>query len=258
VIHLAARSVVPESFEDPEGYERVNVALGVRLLDAMREHGVEPIVFSSTAAVYDAGAPMPLTERSPVQPGSPYGATKLRFEAVLSERAARGEIRHATLRYFNVAGASIDRGEDHRPESHLIPLLIDAALGLRGPVPIYGDDYATPDRTAVRDYVHVVDVAEAHVRALERLIEGAESLTLNLGSGVGSSVREVVSAVERVTGKPVGTEVAPRRRGDPPALIASALEARRMLGWTPQFGDLDAMVETAWEWRQRFPEGYAE
>lgn len=258
VIHLAARSVVPESFEDPEGYERVNVALGVRLLDAMREHGVEPIVFSSTAAVYDAGAPMPLTERSPVQPGSPYGATKLRFEAVLSERAARGEIRHATLRYFNVAGASIDRGEDHRPESHLIPLLIDAALGLRGPVPIYGDDYATPDRTAVRDYVHVVDVAEAHVRALERLIEGAESLTLNLGSGVGSSVREVVSAVERVTGKRVRTEVAPRRRGDPPALIASALEARRMLGWTPQFGDLDAMVETAWEWRQRFPEGYAE
>ena len=258
VIHLAARSVVPESFADPEGYERANVEFGVRLLDAMREHGVKPIVFSSTAAVYDASAPMPLEEGSPLEPGSPYGSTKLRFESILAERAARGEIRHATLRYFNVAGASIDRGEDHRPESHLIPLLIDAALGIRGPVPIHGDDYPTPDRTAVRDYVHVVDVAEAHLRALEHLMEGKEPLTLNLGSETGSSVLEVVAAVERVTGRRVPTEVGPRRQGDAPALIASAREARRVLGWTPQFGDLDTMIETAWEWRRRFPEGYAE
>ncbi|HYR69273.1 MAG TPA: UDP-glucose 4-epimerase GalE, partial [Candidatus Dormibacteraeota bacterium] len=256
VVHLAARSIVAESVEDPEGYRSANVERPVLLLEAMREHGVQDIIFSSSAAVYDAGAPMPLHERSPVKPSNPYGATKLEFEQILRERTARREIRHVTLRYFNVAGASIDWGEDHREETHLIPLLIDAALGTRGPVPIYGTDYPTPDGTAVRDYVHVVDVAEAHLRAARYLAEGGESVTLNLGSDRGASVREVVRAVERVTGRGVPTVDAPRRAGDPPVLIASSGEARRVLGWRPQFGELDAMIETAWEWRRRFPEGY--
>jgi UDP-glucose 4-epimerase len=256
VVHLAARSIVADSVEDPEGYRQANVTLSVRLLDAMREHGVKDIIFSSSAAVYDAESPMPLHERSPVKPSNPYGATKLEFESILRERASRGEIRHVTLRYFNVAGASIDLGEDHRKETHLIPLLIDAALGARPPVPIYGSDYPTPDGTAVRDYVHVVDVANAHLRAAQYLADGGESVTVNLGSDRGASVREVVRAVERVTGRTVPTVPAPRRAGDPPALIASSTEARRVLGWKPQFGDLDVMIETAWVWRQRFPEGY--
>lgn len=256
VIHLAARSVVAESVGDPEGYRRANVEQGILLLDAMREHGVRDIIFSSSAAVYDAGAPMPLHERSPVKPSNPYGSTKLEFEGILRERAARREIRHVTLRYFNVAGASIDWGEDHREETHLIPLLIDAALGARRPVPIYGMDYPTPDGTAVRDYVHVIDVAEAHLRAAGHLAEGGESVTLNLGTDRGTSVIEVVRAVERVAGRSVPTVPAPRRAGDPPVLIASSGEARRVLGWRPQFGELDTMIETAFVWRRRFPEGY--
>jgi len=257
VIHLAAKSIVADSVARPAAYEEANVGLGERLLDAMREHGVRDIVFSSTAAVYDPGAPMPLHERSPLKPGNPYGETKRRFEAILEARAMRGEIRYVALRYFNVAGASIDHGEDHREETHLIPLLLDAARGARGPVPIYGTDYPTPDRTAIRDYVHVVDVAEAHLRAMRFLADGGERAVFNLGSGRGASVREVVRAVERVAGR-VPTLEAPRRPGDPPALIASAAEAQRVLGWRPQFGELTDMIETAWEWRRRHPEGYRE
>ncbi|HEY6050543.1 MAG TPA: UDP-glucose 4-epimerase GalE, partial [Thermoanaerobaculia bacterium] len=192
VVHLAARSIVSESMQDPEGYRNANVEVPVLLLDAMREHGVRDIIFSSSAAVYDADGAMPLHERSPVKPSNPYGATKLEFEAIIRERAARGDLRYATLRYFNVAGASIDLGEDHRNETHLIPLLIDAVLGARPPVPIYGADYPTPDGTAVRDYVHVVDIADAHLRAARYLADGGESVTLNLGSDRGASVREVV------------------------------------------------------------------
>ncbi len=256
VIHLAARSIVADSIADPESYRRSNVDLGVVLLDAMREHGVREIIFSSTAAVYDERASMPLREESPLRPVNPYGETKRRFEEILRERSERGELRYVALRFFNVAGASIDLGEDHRVETHLVPIVIDAARGARGPVPIYGTDYPTPDGTAIRDYVHVVDVAEAHVRAARHLAEGGESATLNLGSDRGSSVREVVAAVERVVGRAVATVPAPRRAGDPPALIASSEAARRVVGWRPQFGDLDVMVETAWTWRERFPEGY--
>src|SRR5439155_26860981 len=178
VVHLAGRSLVGESMEKPDLYEQANVKEGGQLLDAMREHGVGDLVFSSSAAVYDPSAPMPLTETSPLRPTNPYGATKLRFERILEERAARGEIRYVALRYFNVAGASIDRGEDHRDETHLIPLLLDAARGAREPVPIYGSDYPTPDGTAIRDYVHVVDIAEAHVRAIRYLAEGGETRAL--------------------------------------------------------------------------------
>jgi len=258
VVHLAARSIVAESVAQPARYEEANVAAGATLLAAMRERGVRRLVFSSTAAVYDPESPMPLTERSPLKPASPYGATKLRFERTLREWAGRGDLDYVALRYFNVGGASIDRGEDHREETHLIPLLLDAARGARGPVPVYGTDYPTADGTAVRDYVHVLDVAEAHVRAVRHLAEGGENATLNLGSEAGATVREVVRTVEAVTGRRVPTEEAPRREGDPAALVASAKEARRVLGWRPQFGELEAIVETAWDWRRRHPEGYAE
>ncbi len=258
VVHLAAKSLVAESVEKPKLYREVNVGQGGLLLDAMREHGVRDLVFSSSAAVYDPEAPMPLTEFSPVRPTNPYGETKLAFERMLAERAEAGELRYVALRYFNVAGASIDRGEDHRSETHLIPLLIDAALGIRGPVPIFGSDYPTADGTAIRDYVHVVDIADAHLRALRYLGEGGESRALNLGAGRGVSVREAATAVGCVAGRPAPTVEAPRRAGDPPVLIASSEAARRVLGWTPQFEDLRVILETAWDWRVRHPEGYKE
>jgi len=257
VVHLAGRSVVADSTTDPEGYDAANVGLSVRLIDAMREHGVGRIVFSSTAAVYDASSPMPLTERSPARPSNPYGESKLRFEQILKERADRGELCYVSLRYFNAAGASIDHGEDHRRETHLIPLLLDAVRGTRGPVPVYGTDYPTEDGTAIRDYIHVLDLAEAHVRAVRHLMDGGESLILNLGSERGTTVRQVVQGVGHVTGSPPPTKDAPRRQGDPPVLIASSQEARRVLGWRAQF-DLDLILGTAWDWRQRFPEGYRE
>jgi UDP-glucose-4-epimerase GalE len=258
VVHLAAKSLVGESIEKPGLYEDANVAQGALLLDAMREHGVRDIVFSSSAAVYDPDAPMPLTEASALRPANPYGATKLRFERILEERAEREGLRHVALRYFNVAGASIDHGEDHRNETHLVPLLIDAALGIRGPVPVFGNDYPTPDGTAIRDYIHVVDIADAHLRALRHLSEGGGNRVLNLGAGRGVSVREMVEAVGRAVGRPVPTVDAPRRAGDPPVLIASSAEARRVLGWEPQFTDLRAILETAADWRARHPEGYKE
>lgn len=257
VVHLAAKSLVEESMMHPELYERANVDAGLRLLDAMREHGVAQIVFSSTAAVYDPAGPMPLTETSPVGPVSPYGATKLRFEQELERRAGRGELRYVALRYFNVAGASIDHGEDHRQETHLVPRLLDAARGAREAVPLYGTDHPTQDGTAIRDYVHVLDVADAHLRAVHHLAEGGPSATLNLGSGRGHSVREVIRAVESLTGRRVPVREEARRAGDPPCLIASSESARRVLRWIPQFGDLETILGTAWDWRLRYPEGYA-
>jgi len=257
VVHLAAKSLVGESVENPGLYHDVNVEQGALLLDAMRDHGVKDLVFSSSAAVYDPSAAMPLVETSALGPTNPYGETKLRFERLMAERAERGELRYVALRYFNVAGASIDRGEDHRNETHLIPLLLDAALGLRGPVSIFGHDYPTEDGTAIRDYIHVVDIAEAHVRALRYLADGGRSTALNLGAGRGVSVREMVQAVEGVTGRPVPTVEAPRRAGDPPVLIASSAAARRVLGWDPQFEEVAVILETAWDWRVRHPEGYA-
>jgi UDP-glucose 4-epimerase len=258
VIHLAAKSIVSESVAQPELYRRSNVETGGILLDAMREHGVKQIVFSSTAAVYDASAPMPLREDSPLRPNNPYGETKLAFEGMLRERSKTEGLRYVALRYFNVAGASIDRGEDHRNETHLIPIVIDAARGARGPVPVFGTDYPTPDGTAIRDYIHVLDIADAHLRAMRYLSEGGESVTLNIGTGTGNSVRQVIGAVEAVTGRTVPRIDSPRRAGDPPVLIASAERAGRVLGWTRQFETLSEMIETAWEWRLRFPEGYPE
>ncbi|HEY7727095.1 MAG TPA: UDP-glucose 4-epimerase GalE [Candidatus Eisenbacteria bacterium] len=258
VLHLAGKSLVEESVRDPALYERANVEYGIRLLDAMQARGVRNLVYSSTAAVYDPAAPMPLSESALLKPASPYGETKLRFEEVLGARARVGEFRTVILRYFNVAGASIDHGEDHREETHLIPRLLDAARGARGPVPIYGTDYPTPDGTAIRDYVHVLDVAAAHLRAVGYLAEGGESATINLGTERGYSVRQVIQAVQAVTGRTVPLREEGRRAGDPPRLVASSEAARRVLGWRQEFGDLGTILETAWTWRLRFPEGYAE
>lgn len=258
VIHLAGKSLMEESVREPALYERVNVEYGVRLLDAMRARGVGRIVYSSTAAVYDPASPMPLAEDAPLRPASPYGETKRRFEEELGARSRRGEIRYVALRYFNVAGASIDHGEDHREETHLIPRLLDAARGVREAVPVYGTDYPTPDGTAVRDYVHVLDVAAAHLRAMQYLADGGESAALNLGTGRGHSVREVIRAVEGVTGRTVPVSEQGRRPGDTPRLIASSEAARRVLGWSREFDDLEMILETAWTWRLRYPEGYRE
>lgn len=258
VIHLAGKSVAEESVRNPSLYERANVENGVRLLDAMRSRGVRHLVYSSTAAVYDPAAPSPLTEEAPLKPASPYGGTKRRFEEELAARSGRGEIRCVVLRPFSVAGASIDHGEDHREETHLIPRLLDAARGVRDAVPLHGTDYPTPDGTAVRDYVHVLDVAAAHLRAMRYLADGGESGTFNLGAGRGHSVREVIRAAEAAIGRPVPVREAGRRAGDPPRLIASSEAARRVLGWRQEFSGLDAILETAWAWRLRYPEGYRE
>jgi UDP-glucose 4-epimerase len=251
VVHLAARSIVSDSVADPAGYEEANVRQGTILLDAMREHGVPRIVFSSTAAVYDASAPMPLHEKSPLVPGNPYGQTKLQFEAILRERERTEGLRFVALRYFNVAGASIDHGEDHRRETHLIPLLLDAARGARDPVPVYGSDYPTPDGTAVRDYVHIEDLAEAHRLALEHAAPAGRLTVFNLGSGRGASVREVVDTARRVTGRPIPVVESPRRAGDPARLVASHERAVKVLGWRPERGDLAGIVESAWRFARR-------
>jgi UDP-glucose 4-epimerase len=258
VIHLAGKSLVEESVRDPELYRRANVEHGIRLLDAMEARGVRRIVFSSTAAVYDPEGPMPLDEDAALRPANPYGESKLRFEEILRSRSEAGTLRFVALRYFNVAGASIDHGEDHREETHLIPRLLDAARGAREAVPVYGTDYPTPDGTPIRDYVHVLDVASAHLRAMDHLAQDGSSAVLNLGSERGYSVREVIRAAETVTGRPVPVREQGRRAGDPARLIASAAAARRVLGWRQDFGDLETILETAWTWRQRYPEGYRE
>ncbi|NJB68305.1 UDP-glucose-4-epimerase GalE [Desulfobaculum xiamenense] len=252
VIHFAAYTYVGESVENPGRYYRNNVAGTVNLMEAMRDHGCRSIIFSSTCATYGVPERMPMTEDLPQKPINPYGWTKLMIEQVLRDFETAHGISHMALRYFNAAGADPDGeiGEDHDPETHLIPLTVQAGLGLRGPIRIFGDDYPTPDGTAVRDYIHVTDLADAHIRALEVLMEGGASRMLNLGTGHGASVREVVDAVGRVLGQPVPAEMAPRRAGDPPMLVADATRARNELGWVPRHTDIDAIVETACRWHR--------
>ena len=249
VLHCAARSLVGESVREPDLYERENVIGGRALLAELATAGVRRFVFSSTAAVYGMPDRMPITEATDTHPINPYGATKLLFEGALRDAAATG-MRAIALRYFNVAGASDAYSENHEPETHLIPNLLRAVeTGER--VTLFGDDYPTPDGTAVRDYVHVLDLADAHLAALEL----TASMTLgfevaNLGSGSGFSVRQVVEATERVVGAPVPQVVGPRRDGDPPILVASSDRARALLGWIPARGTLAEMVGSAWAWRQ--------
>ena len=258
VLHCAARSLVGESVRQPELYERENVAGGEALLEAMQEAGVGRIVFSSTAAVYGAPEETPITEDAPLRPINPYGDTKRRFEEAMERAAARHGLRAATLRYFNVAGASAVNGEDHDPETHLIPNVL-RAVETGVPMTLFGDDYPTPDGTAVRDYVHVEDLAEAHLAALELTgSSGPGLLVANLGSGAGFSVRAVVDAAVLVVGRPVPHVVGPRREGDPPVLVAANARARELLGWSPRRGTLAEMIGSAWAWRRSHPGGYVE
>jgi UDP-arabinose 4-epimerase len=253
VMHFAGYIAAGESVADPALYFRINVAGSFGLLDAVRRAGNPPLVFSSSAAVYGLSAKMPIAEDAPLNPANPYGETKLMIERALHWLDRAHGLRHIALRYFNAAGADPDGeiGERHDPETHLIPLVLDAVAGRCGPVAIYGTDYPTPDGTAIRDYIHVQDLAEAHVRALDYLFAGGASMALNLGTGIGHSVREVVHAAERVTGRAVPQREAPRRPGDPPVLVADPSRARAVLRWQPALPELDAMIAAAWQWQER-------
>jgi UDP-arabinose 4-epimerase len=253
VIHFAASAYVGESMTDPRKYFRNNTVNTLNLLDVMVGHGVKRIVFSSTCATYGVPDRVPIDEGHRQAPVNPYGESKLFVERILHWYGQAYGLQSVALRYFNASGADPDGdiGEDHDPETHLIPLVIDAALGRRPPVGVFGTDYPTPDGTAIRDYIHVVDLAEAHLRALDHLVKGGESTAINLGTGQGHSVREVIDAVERIGGKPVPRVDSPRRAGDPPALVADATRARDVLGWSARYADLDVIIEHAWKWHTK-------
>lgn len=254
VLHFAARSLVPESMRDPLGYYASNVGGAIALVRGMLAHDVRRLVFSSSAAVYGEPAEVPTPESAPARPTHAYGGSKRAIEMLLEDAGRAHGIRSLSLRYFNAAGASARCGEDHRPETHLIPNLLQAASAPAVPLTVHGDDYATRDGTCVRDYVHVDDLARAHVAGLEALDSGVQG-ALNLGSGRGQSVLEIVAAARRVTGCQVPVRVGPRRAGDPPELVADVTRAEAEIGWRPQV-DLDAMLESAWRWRERHPRGY--
>ena len=252
VVHFAALAYVGESNENPDAYFANNVGGTATLLEAMREAGVGKIVFSSSCAVYGTPAAVPIDERAALAPINPYGVTKMICERMLGECAAAHGLNFMALRYFNAAGADPDGeiGECHVPETHALPRLLDAAAAGDGPFTIFGDDYPTADGTCVRDYVHVADLADAHVAAMRALLDGAANEALNLGTGRGWSVRELITGVERVTGRAVPVRTGPRRPGDPPVLIADPARARNRFGWQPRYADLAVQVAHAWAWRQ--------
>jgi UDP-glucose 4-epimerase len=253
VLHFAAYALVGESMENPRMYFGNNVIGGIHLADAMIAGGVRKIVFSSTCATYGQPERVPITEEMPQRPQNPYGESKLMFEKVLDWHRQIHGLQPVFLRYFNACGATVKYGEDHTPETHLIPLVLQVALGQRASVKIFGDDYDTPDGTCMRDYIHIVDLARAHMLAIERDVTGP----FNLGTGCGNSVREVIEACRAVTGHAIPAEVAPRRPGDPARLVASAEKARRELGWVPAHTGMESIVESAWRWHRRHPRGYA-
>lgn len=259
VMHFAAYAYVGESVTDPAKYYRNNIIGTISLLDAMRASGVKRIVFSSTCATYGVPEQIPITEAEKQEPINPYGYTKLVIEQALADYAHAYGFGYAALRYFNASGAAEDGsiGEDHDPETHLIPLILQVALGQRDEVLIFGDDYPTPDGTCIRDYIHVDDLGRAHIAALERLEPGV-AFRLNLGTGAGASVKEVVEACRRVTGHKIPARVVPRREGDPPALVADASLARKTLSWTPKFVGIEPIVASAWAWHQAHSKGYGD
>lgn len=255
VIHMAADSLVGESVAQPAKYYRNNLVAGLALLGAMLAADVKRIVFSSTAATYGEPEKQPIEETDPTNPTNPYGESKLAFEQAMRWYDQAYSLRYASLRYFNAAGATELCGEDHDPETHLIPIALQAAAGTRDYVEIYGDDYPTDDGTCVRDYIHVVDLARAHILALHALDQGSRIYNLGCG-GAGYSVRQVIDATRQVTGKDVPLRVGSRRAGDPAVLIASSERIRRDLGWQPRFQDLHLIIDSAWRWLQSHPKGY--
>ena len=257
VMHFAACALVGESVTDPAKYYRNNVVATLALLESMRKRNVRKLVFSSTCATYGIPQTVPISEREPQLPVNPYGFTKLVVERALADYASAYGFGYAALRYFNAAGASPegDIGEDHDPESHLIPLVLQVALGQRPHITIFGDDWPTPDGTCIRDYIHVDDLGAAHLAALERLGPGTE-IKVNLGTGKGYSVREVIDVCRAVTGREIPEVIGPRRPGDPPELVADAREAERVLAWKPRYQTLRPIVETAWNWHRQHPHGY--
>ncbi len=254
VMHFAASALVGESMENPSKYFRNNVAGGLNLLDAMLEAGVSRLVFSSTCAIFGPPERVPIDEALPQQPINPYGESKLMFEKILHWYDQIHGLKFVALRYFNAAGASEKFGEDHRLETHLIPNVLKVALGQKPHIEIFGTDYDTPDGTCIRDYIHILDLARAHILALE--VERSAFYTL--GTGGGSSVREVIDACRDVTGKEIPVVEKPRRPGDPPRLIAASEKIKRELGWRPEFENLRAIIASAWRWHQKFPNGYGD
>lgn len=257
VVHLAAEALIDVSMRDPGRFFQANVSAGLNLVDAMVESGVKRLVFSSTAAVYGEPTEIPITEESPCKPVNPYGASKLAFEEMLSWYSLSHGLKYISLRYFNACGATERFGEYHIPETHIIPILFETALAMRDTFSLYGDDYDTPDGTCIRDYIHVSDIARAHVLALKKM-DVIGPRIFNMGNGSGYSNSQVIDAVKQVTGQQVKVKISSRRAGDPARLVASSTRIREELGWTPRYPDLAEMIETAWTWRQRHPNGYAD
>jgi UDP-glucose 4-epimerase len=255
VMHFASHTLVGESMQKPFLYLGDNVTCGTNLLQSMIEHDVRRFVLSSTANLFDTPENIPIAESETIRPGSPYGESKYMLERMLCWLEKTSGLKYAALRYFNAAGATAERGEDHCPECHLIPLILQVALGQQEKIMIFGTDYPTPDGTCVRDYIHIADLADAHILALEALERG--SCTYNLGNGRGFSVMQVIETAREITGHPIACEVGPRRPGDPAELIASSEAIIRELGWKPNYPELEQILSTAWDWHRRHPNGYA-
>ena len=258
VVHFAAFSIVPESMSKPLKYFDNNTGGMITLLEAMRDHNIKYIVFSSTAATYGVPEHMPIKETDPQNPINPYGLSKLMMEKMMAWADKAYGIKFVALRYFNVAGAAPDGtiGEDHGPETHLVPIILQVAQGKRKELSIFGDDYNTPDGTNVRDYVHVMDLADAHILAIKYLEAGNKSNAFNLGSSTGFSNKQMLEAAREVTGKPIPAKMAPRRPGDPDSLVAASDKARTILGWKPKYDDVHDIIATAWKWHSTHPKGY--
>ncbi len=259
VVHFAANSLVGESVEKPLKYFNNNVYGMQILLESMVKHSVDKIVFSSTAAVYGEPKRIPILEDDPTEPTNPYGESKRIMEKMMKWVSRANGVRFVSLRYFNAAGAIEDGsiGEDHNPESHLIPLILQVPMGKREHITVFGEDYPTPDGTCLRDYIHVIDLADAHVLAIDYLRKGGESNIFNLGNGRGFSVKEMIEAAKKATGRDIKVEIGARRAGDPAQLIASSEKAKKVLGWRPKYTDVKQIIQTAWTFHQKHPEGYA-